>query len=129
MKKLFIYLFIICSTSAFAQVVIPYNLTPDPKAELEVRSTDKGVLIPQLTSLQMYAIASPANGLWVYNTDAVDFECYTGSSWDLIGKTPSYASDPAVKYEGECYFNTTDNLLHYWDGTAWIIVGVTVNTL
>jgi hypothetical protein len=38
-------------------------------AVLEARSTTKGFLPPRMTTAQMYAISSPANGLEVYKTD------------------------------------------------------------
>lgn len=36
---------------------------PVPSAMLEVVSSNKGVLVPRMNTLQMNAIASPANGL------------------------------------------------------------------
>ena len=36
---------------------------PDPSAKLEIRSTNKGLLIPRLTQAQRNGIASPATGL------------------------------------------------------------------
>ncbi|MFO8067491.1 MAG: tail fiber domain-containing protein [Bacteroidales bacterium] len=48
----------------------------DPSAVLEVRSTEKGLLIPSMTSLQREAIVSPANGLMVFDTDKACFYYY-----------------------------------------------------
>lgn len=43
--------------------------SPDPSAMLDISATDKGLLIPRLTEVQRQAIASPATGLMVFQTD------------------------------------------------------------
>jgi hypothetical protein len=43
--------------------------TPNAKAALEISATDKGLLVPRLTAAQRTAIASPPQGLMVYQTD------------------------------------------------------------
>lgn len=45
--------------------------TPNASAKLDVSSTDKGILIPRMTSAQRGFISFPANGLLVYQTDGV----------------------------------------------------------
>jgi hypothetical protein len=47
--------------------------TPDPSALVDMTATDKGMLVPRMTSAQRTAIASPAEALLVYDTD---FECF-----------------------------------------------------
>jgi len=42
---------------------------PDASAMIDVKSSDKGMLIPRMTQIQIEGITSPANGLIVYNTD------------------------------------------------------------
>jgi len=56
-------------------------------AMLDVSSTSKGMLIPRMTSSQRTTgIASPAQGLMVYQTDAPQgFYYYDGSAWNYIG--------------------------------------------
>ena len=44
--------------------------TADGSAILDVKSTDKGVLVPRMTATQRGMIANPATGLIVYQTDA-----------------------------------------------------------
>lgn len=44
------------------------NATPDPSAMLDVQSVTRGMLIPRMTESQRLAIAAPANGLTVYQT-------------------------------------------------------------
>lgn len=55
-------------SAALAQIGIGTN-NPNPSAALEVASTDKGLLIPQLTKAQRKAMANPATGLLVIQTD------------------------------------------------------------
>lgn len=55
---------------------------PDNSAILEAESTDKGVLTPRMTEGERLAIASPATGLLVYQTDGrPGFRFYDGTEW------------------------------------------------
>lgn len=54
---------------------------------LEISSTTKGVLLPRLTTTQVNAIASPGNGLTVYNTTLNTLCFYNGSSWQKVSHT------------------------------------------
>lgn len=47
----------------------------------QIDATDKGILIPRMTTAQISAIPSPAIGLQVFNTDRNRFEHYNGSYW------------------------------------------------
>src|SRR5437763_7129261 len=72
MRKSVILAFTLFSLFCNAQVGI--NITgenPGPSAMLDVKSTSKGVLITKMTKAQRLAIASPAKGLLVYQTDDV----------------------------------------------------------
>src|ERR1035437_9825503 len=60
------------------------TLTPGASAMLDVVSTGKGILVPRLTTAQMNAILSPANGLMVYNTDSSCFCFYKSSTWKSL---------------------------------------------
>lgn len=55
--------------------------TADPSAMLDVKSTDKGVLLPRLTTAQRDAIASPAVGLLVFDTDTESFWFFEAAGW------------------------------------------------
>ncbi len=57
------------------------NSTPDSSAILDIKSTDKGLLIPRMTTDQRDAIASPATGLSIYNLDDNCTDIYNGSNW------------------------------------------------
>jgi hypothetical protein len=52
---------------------------PDTSAVLDLSSTNKGLLIPRMTTTQRNAIALPANSLVIYNTTANRFEYNTGT--------------------------------------------------
>jgi hypothetical protein len=55
--------------------------TPDASAKLDVSATNKGFLAPRMTATQRAGIASPANGLLVFQTDGVSgFYVNTGTS-------------------------------------------------
>jgi len=55
--------------------------SPASSAMLDVKSTDKGMLIPRMTTAQRNAITSPAEGLFVYDTDEKIFYYYNGTEW------------------------------------------------
>ena len=58
--------------------------TADASAILDVKSTIKGMLIPRMTTAQRTAIATPATGLLVYDTDTMAFWYYNGLAWIKI---------------------------------------------
>lgn len=58
------------TTCTFAQVAINSDgSSPENSAMLDVKSTTKGLLIPSMTAAQRVAIATPATGLLVFQTD------------------------------------------------------------
>lgn len=60
-------------------------LNPNPSALLEIKSTNKGLLIPRMNSTQRNAIPSPATGLLIYQTSgARGFYVYNGTAWAAI---------------------------------------------
>lgn len=71
MKKPLLFLLIAHAATlmAIAQNVGIGTATPNAKAALEVKATDKGILFPSLTSAQRNAITDPPDGLHIYNTD------------------------------------------------------------
>lgn len=62
-----------------AQTVIGGN-TPDPSAMLDVQSTSKGILIPRMTTAERNAIATPATGLMIFNTETSCWQINLGVS-------------------------------------------------
>lgn len=61
--------------------------TPDLSAQLEIQSTAKGVLIPRLNTTQMTGIASPAQGLLVYNSERGQLFYYEAGAWKAVALT------------------------------------------
>jgi hypothetical protein len=89
MKKLTILLTAVLFTalSTMAQVAINTNGTdPDNSAMLDVKSTEKGILIPRMTTAQRTGISSPAQGLMVYDTDLDAFYFYDGTEWHGVDR-------------------------------------------
>jgi len=85
-KYVLVIIILLISANTFAQIGIGTK-NPAASAALEVTSStnNKGILIPRITATQKDAIASPAQGLLVYQTTApIGFYYYTGNSWKLM---------------------------------------------
>ena len=85
MKRLLLtYLFLLFSSVIYSQVGINTN-SPDPSSALDIQSTNSGILIPRLTQDQRDAIASPATGLLIFQTnESAGFYFYNGEEWTRI---------------------------------------------
>lgn len=70
------------------------STTNTPSAELEVVSSDKGVLIPLLTTVERDAIANPVNGLMLFNTTTNCINYYNSKDEKWLNLCGGY--DPAV---------------------------------
>ncbi|MFZ1703323.1 MAG: hypothetical protein WAT79_03200 [Saprospiraceae bacterium] len=69
------------------------TIAPKSSALVEMVSTEKGVLIPRMTSVQRSAIGSPADGLLVYDTDFGSFWFYKSSIWKDLSASPNQVVD------------------------------------
>jgi len=58
--------------------------SPNASALLDVQSTTKGVRMPNMTTAQKNAIASPAAGLMVFDTTLAKLCVYSGAAWQTI---------------------------------------------
>jgi hypothetical protein len=68
--------------------------TPHPSAQLEVKSTKKGLLLPRVNTPST-TIANPAAGLLVYDQTAANPSYFNGSQWQNIsGNESLYARFP-----------------------------------
>ncbi|MEZ4777838.1 MAG: hypothetical protein R2786_00450 [Flavobacteriaceae bacterium] len=85
--KNILLLFIVVSFYSQVNAQVGINTTsPDPSSELDISSTDGGILIPRMTQANRNLIASPATGLMIYQTDNTSgFYYFDGSSWVIIG--------------------------------------------
>lgn len=111
--------FVVVSLGAAAQNNVGIGTTtPDPSSVLEMRSTNQGVLVPRLSTAQRLAIATPANGLLVYDTDIECFFFYNAATpvwqnlcesgincWDL---NANRVNDPAEDINGDGVFDGLD---------------------
>jgi hypothetical protein len=109
MNKFILFLFL--STGLFAQTGIG-TATPDASAKLDVYSTNKGFLPPRVTltsTTDASTIASPAEGLLVYNLGSVGLQAgyyyWNGANWATIATATSAgngvtASDMVKIYDG-----------------------------
>jgi hypothetical protein len=69
--------------------------TPDNSAMLDIKSTDKGLLIPRMA--QANRPATPATGLLIYQTDNTPgFYYYNGTAWVQMSTLNSSATDGQV---------------------------------
>ncbi len=69
-----------CANAANAQIAIG-TTTPSASAILDLTSTTQGLLPPRMNTSQMGAIATPAAGLTVFNSDSGAYCVYTGTAW------------------------------------------------
>jgi hypothetical protein len=125
MKIKFLFLIVgfwgVLTASAQNNVGIGTN-TPDPSSILEMNSTNQGVLVPRLTTVQRLAVFNPANGLLVFDTDISCFFFYSSAipgwqnlcntapvnginCWDVNG---NLVNDPAEDTNGDGLFNSLD---------------------
>ncbi|MEM9887457.1 MAG: tail fiber protein [Bacteroidota bacterium] len=85
-KTLFLVLFLCPHFFTHAQVGInPDGSEPDASAMLDVKSTDKGMLVPRMDSMARNVISNPATGLLVYDTDTESF-WYYDEQWNEIAQ-------------------------------------------
>lgn len=61
--------------------------TPNANAVLDVTSTTKAFMPPRMTTTQKGAIASPAEGMTVYDVTLHKLSVYTGSVWETVTST------------------------------------------
>ncbi len=67
--------------TTIAQSIGIGTATPAASAKLDVSSTTQGMLLPRMTTAEMHAIAGPAIGLLVYNTDSAAFAYRNAGAW------------------------------------------------
>lgn len=106
-------LIIISAFFAQGQVAITTDgSSADASAMLDVKSTNKGLLVPRLTMAQRDGIASPATGLIIYQTDnTVGFYYYNGSSWErLITESESGADGDWTISGNNIYSSVSGNV-------------------
>ncbi|KPM47419.1 tail fiber protein [Jiulongibacter sediminis] len=82
-------LFVFCGQLTFGQINM-YNVDSDPysSALFEVNSTDRGILIPRMSSTARDSIVAPVEGLLVYDSTYHSFWYYKDETWTEIQTIP-----------------------------------------
>jgi len=78
---------IICSLFVEANAQVGINAdgsNPDASAILDVSSTDKGIIIPRMSSTTRENISNPANSLMVFDSTTNSFWFYDQNQWSEI---------------------------------------------
>ena len=107
-----IYLFTLCFliTASSAQVGIG-TTQPNTSAILEIKSPDKGLLIPRLTLANRNNINNPPEGLLIYCTDCCDpgaLSFYNGSSWQQLFDCIVTPGSPGSDFDSDGIINSID---------------------
>lgn len=89
-KLLFLMIIVLITFApkAFSQVAINNNAAdPDASAMLDISSTEKGILIPRMTTTQRTNLSNPAEGLLVFDTETNSFWYYNSDDtlWVELG--------------------------------------------
>ena len=82
--------------AATAQNIGINQPNPDSSAVLDVTSTDKGLLMPRMTTTQRDAITSPAQSLLIYNITTKCFEFWENGVWHSLGCACTPPSAPVA---------------------------------
>lgn len=94
MKVYLLLVFSAASLSASAQSVGIGTPSPNSSAMLDVSASNKGVLIPRLTTAQRKAITNPAAGLLVFDTDKGTVMFFDGTAWRALSFSDENKSEP-----------------------------------
>lgn len=105
MKNILLAVFLFSSLFATAQNVGIGTTTPHASAKLEIKDSTRGILIPRMRMSQRLAIATPADGLMVYQNDS------TKGIWFYQSNKWTYSGLPA---------GTTKNQILFWNDTSWV---------
>ncbi len=128
-KLLMAVYFILAASSAFSQslAVNTDGSAANTSSILDIKSSDKGILIPRMSKAQRNAITTPATGLMVFqNTpDSIGFYYYNGAAWLWLATaasdkgwatTGNAGTDTAVNFIG-----TTDNMpIRFKQNNGWV---------
>ena len=85
-KMILTMVFLAIATSySYAQIAINENSSdPDPSAMLDITSTNKGILLPRMTTTERENINNPADGLLVFDNETQTFWYFENNRWNEI---------------------------------------------
>ena len=118
-------LLLTATISVSAQISISTDgSSPDPSSMLDVKSTDKGLLVPRLTLNQIRSISNPAIGLQVFCSTDGKMYIYVGEAnqW----KEVAYGTG-AITPQSPCGYSIT--ILHIAGDVAPVTKTVTYGTV
>jgi trimeric autotransporter adhesin len=120
MKKLFLLVIscLMISLTSFTQIAINTDASePDASSMLDVKSSTRGLLIPRMTTAQRNAVASPAEGLIIYDTDLGSLCIRRSGSWVQATIVPggSGNTNHVTFWTSPGVLNGSNNL--YWDNS------------
>ncbi|MBK7391612.1 MAG: hypothetical protein IPI23_21830 [Bacteroidetes bacterium] len=105
-RLVFVVLLLICNYNLSAQNIGINNPVPDASAVLDIVSSDKGLLVPRLTTVQRLTIPAPATGLLVFDTSLNTFFYFDGTIWiGLLSGVPGW------RLTGNTGTNSTTNFV------------------
>ena len=88
MKKVLLILFLLFGSFTISAQSVAINTdksAANASAMLDIKSTNKGLLIPRLTLAQRNAVVTPATGLLIYQTDnTAGYYYFNGSAWTSL---------------------------------------------
>jgi len=125
MRNLFsLFILLIFCSQAFSQTVVVTDnstyTTGNASSVLDVYSVAKGFLAPRMTAAQRTAIASPANGLLVYQTDGTNgFYYYNGTTAAWVMLTASGSTGSNWSLSGNSGTNSSANFLGTTDNNSF----------
>lgn len=116
--KIFILLLLLSGFGLEAQMSINTDGTnPDSSAMLDVKSTEKGFLMPRMSIAQRNAISNPAEGLLIYQTDGEEgFYQYSGTEWKPIASAGTGGASAGNAGIGNNYGTVVNNIT----GKVWL---------
>lgn len=125
MKKLlplFIILFLYQIGQGQSLAVNTDGSTANASALLDVKSTNKGILVPRMTRTDRNAITAPATGLLIFQSgpDSVGFHYYDGSKWTWL-LSNSNSDSLAWKTSGNSGTNAASHFLGTKDNVPLVI--------
>lgn len=90
--------------------------TPAASALLDISSTTKGLLLPRLTTGQVGAVATPADGLIVYDIDTDTIKLRANGAWASLGGVTPGGANTQVQFNNSGVFGADSNFV--WNNTT-----------
>ncbi len=116
---------LIINTAVFGQGVViteeTSSVTPHESSIFDVRSINKGFLIPRMTSTERVAIPNPANGLLVYDLTENQFFYYNSSTTSWVKAVGPQGPQGIQGPQGLLEPGTAVGNTPYWNGSQWVL--------